>query len=117
MKQPYTDAEIDVAHTPRAIVVQVRAQEKKLKFINEFNAAYDPLHFVLLFPRGELGWAPGITAIQSFIDLLAGFGVKPRAGGCPPPRRSRGGAQTRWQILDPVRSAGPKRFLRLPNGH
>lgn len=95
MKQPYTDAEIDVAHTPRAIVVQVRAQEKKLKFINEFNAAYDPLHFVLLFPRGELGWAPGITAIQSFIDLLAGFGVKPRAGGCPPPRRSRGGAQTR----------------------
>lgn len=42
---------------------------------------------------------------------------KATCGGMPPPRRSRGGAQTRWQILDPVRSAGPKRFLRLPNGH
>ena len=27
-----------------------------LKRINEGHAAYAPLHYVLLFPRGELGW-------------------------------------------------------------
>ena len=28
--------------------------------ISEFNVAFDPLHFVLMFPRGEAGWGLGI---------------------------------------------------------
>ena len=36
---------------------------------------YDPLHFVLLFPRGELGWSPDIgtrdaAAVQREISEL-----------------------------------------------
>ena len=42
----------------RHIVVQLR--EGGLHQISELNAAYDPLHFVLLFPRGEMGWDPAI---------------------------------------------------------
>jgi hypothetical protein len=49
------DEEAAVAMNPRAIVVRVRGLAGGLKIINEFNAACDPLHFVLLFPRGELG--------------------------------------------------------------
>jgi PIF1-like helicase/Helitron helicase-like domain at N-terminus len=32
-----------------------------LKLINEMNPAYHPLHFVLLFPTGQLGWHPKLT--------------------------------------------------------
>jgi hypothetical protein len=28
--------------------------------ISEFNVAFDPLHFVLMYPRGEAGWGMGI---------------------------------------------------------
>ena len=28
--------------------------------ISEFNVAFDPLHFVLMYPRGEAGWGLGI---------------------------------------------------------
>lgn len=28
--------------------------------ISEFNVAFDPLHFVLMFPRGEAGWGLGV---------------------------------------------------------
>ena len=31
-----------------------------LKIISKYNPAYDPLHYVLLFPRGEQGWELGI---------------------------------------------------------
>ncbi len=31
-----------------------------LHHISEFNVAFDPLHFVLMFPRGEAGWGLGI---------------------------------------------------------
>ena len=43
---------------PRDIVVRVRGDRPGLQRISEFHAAFDPLHFVLLFPRGELGWHP-----------------------------------------------------------
>jgi hypothetical protein len=45
-----------VDETMRDIVLRVRGERPQLKIISEFNAAYDPLHFVLLFPRGEAGW-------------------------------------------------------------
>jgi hypothetical protein len=56
------DEEAAVASTPRNIVVRVKGLEGGLKFISEYNAAYDPLHFVLLFPRGELGWTEDIPS-------------------------------------------------------
>lgn len=56
------DEEATVAATPRSILVRVKGREGGLKFISEYNAAYDPLHFVLLFPRGELGWTVDISS-------------------------------------------------------
>ena len=54
---------------PRAIVVRVKGDAGGLKIINEFNAASDPLHFVLLFPRGELG--PSIFFARIAASTLA----------------------------------------------
>jgi hypothetical protein len=58
------DEEAMVSARPREIVLRLRPVEgetrPQLKFINEFSAVYDPLHFVLLFPRGDLGWSPEI---------------------------------------------------------
>ena len=31
-----------------------------MKFIDDLHHDYDPLYFVLLFPRGEAGWSPYI---------------------------------------------------------
>ena len=58
---------------PRAIVVRVRGDAGGLKIINEFNAASDPLHFVLLFPRGELGpsiFFARVAALHSSIKFF-----------------------------------------------
>lgn len=38
----------------RDIVVQMRGGD--LCHIKETHAAYDPLHFVLMFPHGDPGW-------------------------------------------------------------
>ena len=57
------DEEVSTAAQPRDVIVRLRVPEgepPRLVFINEFSAVYDPLHFVLLFPRGELGWSPDI---------------------------------------------------------
>ena len=35
-----------------------------IRRITEYKAAFMPLHYVLLFPRGELGWEPGIPLAQ-----------------------------------------------------
>ena len=36
-----------------------------LQTIKTYNAAFEPLHFVLLFPRGEEGWHPHIPLINN----------------------------------------------------
>ncbi|KAI8532314.1 hypothetical protein RHMOL_Rhmol11G0204200 [Rhododendron molle] len=41
----------------RDIVLHLRG-DNQLMQINECHPAYLPLHYVLLFPRGELGWEP-----------------------------------------------------------
>ncbi|KAJ3848605.1 hypothetical protein EV368DRAFT_76133 [Lentinula lateritia] len=46
----------------RDIILQLRAGP--LKRIYETNPAYQPLHYVLLFPRGELGWHPKINYVN-----------------------------------------------------
>jgi hypothetical protein len=35
-----------------------------LSRISELNRKYDPLHYVLLHPRGELGWSPEIKEVM-----------------------------------------------------
>ena len=81
--EPDTDA------TMRDIILRVRGQRPQLKIISEYNAAYDPLHFVLLFPRGEAGWWPTIPTSRvrgalpaSSADALLSVGADPT-----PPKR------------------------------
>lgn len=38
-------------------------QRLGLKRLSDENAAFNPLHFVLLFPYGELGWGKGIVPL------------------------------------------------------
>ena len=78
------DLEPDTDATMRDIILRVRAQRPQLKIISEFNAAYDPLHFVLLFPRGEAGWWPTIPTSRvrgalpaSSADALLSVGADP----------------------------------------
>ena len=37
----------------------------KLQTINSYNAAFEPLHFVFLFPRGDEGWHPRIPLLDN----------------------------------------------------
>ena len=48
--------------TFRDIVLAMRVQDRGTKFsiINANHAAYMPLHYVLLFLRGEFGWHWGL---------------------------------------------------------
>jgi len=48
--------------TFRDVVLAMRVQARGTKFsiINANHAAYMPLHYVILFPRGELGWHWGL---------------------------------------------------------
>ena len=46
---------------PREVVV--RKHGGGLQRLSELNGAVDPLHFVLLFPRGEYGWSLGIDGV------------------------------------------------------
>ena len=63
---PTTDSEIAVIlpgdgeeHVePRDIISYGR--NGRIWRINDSNPAFMPMHFVLLFPRGEKGWWPGI---------------------------------------------------------
>ena len=36
--------------------IQVYVKSGGVKRITEFNAAYDPLHYVVMFPHGDLGY-------------------------------------------------------------
>jgi hypothetical protein len=48
----------EIERTERDIVLHLR--EGGLKRIPEIHRAYAPLHYVLMFPRGEDGWYPSI---------------------------------------------------------
>ncbi|CAG8689934.1 17458_t:CDS:1, partial [Cetraspora pellucida] len=45
------------------IILQLH--EGPLKRISELHRAYQPLHYVLMFPRGEDGWYPYIPTVQT----------------------------------------------------
>jgi len=51
-------AEVERPNQGRDILIRYR--DGGVLNISDLNRAYDPLHFVLIFPRGELGWGPGI---------------------------------------------------------
>ena len=71
----------DIAADPRDIVV--RKVGGGLHHISEFNQAFDPLHFVLLYPRGERGWGLGIPRNQ-FRDARRGAPVRDDVGDVQP---------------------------------
>ena len=48
------------SNTANARDVRVNLRGDGLKIISEYNSACDPLHYVLLFPRGDQGWKLGI---------------------------------------------------------
>jgi hypothetical protein len=49
----------------RQIILHLKApaQGGSLQRISHLNPLYAPLHYVLLFPNGELGWHSGITSL------------------------------------------------------
>jgi hypothetical protein len=52
--------------------IRVRARGKGLWRISDAHCAYDPLHFILFHPHGELGWHPNITsATLAIVDELS----------------------------------------------
>ncbi|KAL1930101.1 hypothetical protein VTP01DRAFT_1255 [Rhizomucor pusillus] len=57
--------------TERAIArhdVMYLTKDCEVRHINEIRSFYDPFHYVLLFPRGELGWHPNIVLSDADID-------------------------------------------------
>ena len=40
----------------------------QLRKIDQNSSLYDPLHYVLLFPNGELGWEPELRRVTSRVD-------------------------------------------------
>ena len=50
----------DGTHVAAPRSIAVRMHGGGVKRITDLNSAYDPLHFVLLFPRGEQGWTTDI---------------------------------------------------------
>ena len=63
--------ENDENTTPRDIIVN--KSEGGIKRINSLNCHYDPLHYVLLFPRAESGFEINLpysnTNYSKFIDI------------------------------------------------
>jgi len=52
--------------------IRVRARGGGLWRISDAHFAYDPLHFVLFHPHGELGWHPNIiSATPAVVDGLS----------------------------------------------
>ncbi|CAG8661536.1 18179_t:CDS:2 [Rhizophagus irregularis] len=45
--------------------ILLRQREGGLQKISELHPSYDPLHYVLLFPRGDNGWHPDIPLLRS----------------------------------------------------
>lgn len=57
--------------TERAIArhdVMYLTKDGEVRHINEIRSFYDPFHYVLLFPHGELGWHPNIVLSDADID-------------------------------------------------
>ena len=48
----------EIEHQNRDIVLQ--SHKGNIQRISEIHCAYTPLHYVLMFPRGEDGWHPNI---------------------------------------------------------
>lgn len=62
---PHDDQDANSLSTRDVVYI---TKEGRIKRINETYSSYDPLHYVLLFPRGELGWTVGIRH-QSRVNM------------------------------------------------
>jgi hypothetical protein len=62
-------------------IVLYKRDDGRVKLISEVNPAADPMHFVLLFPRGEQGWSiniplqpkPGSSPQASGMNIVTHF--------------------------------------------
>jgi hypothetical protein len=113
------DMERGVDETMRDIVLRVRGDRPQLKIISEFNAAYDPLHFVLLFPRGEAGWWPTIptsrvrgTLPTTSADTMLALGADPR-----PPRRGSPNVTLREYLASRRHFHVKRSAVKFSSGH
>mgnify|MGYP007126152886 CR=1 FL=1 len=52
----------------RDIIIQRHGQG--LLHIDELHPLYDPLHYVLMFPRGEQGWCAPVQGKYPFVSIL-----------------------------------------------
>ena len=65
-RQGYTFNEVKVYHNEAAAKhkIEIRFRDGAHHETDEQNRAYDPLHFVLLFPEGDDGWQPYIPHVH-----------------------------------------------------
>ncbi|PKK59314.1 hypothetical protein RhiirC2_794999 [Rhizophagus irregularis] len=47
--------------------ILLRSHEKGLQRISELHPSYDPLHYILLFPKGDDGWHADIPLNESIL--------------------------------------------------
>lgn len=62
-----SDQSVENGRNPRDVVYITK--EGRIFHINEMHAYYDPLHYVLMFPRGELGWTIDIRQSDDNRDV------------------------------------------------
>ncbi len=84
----------------RDIVVRLReGGEDDLQYISTLHGAYDPLHFVLFFPHGDLGWmlnmhSQGYTP-QAQTSLFEKLGLPDPTNYAPSCRKVSAGASNK----------------------
>ena len=57
----------EIEHQNRDIVLQ--SHEGNIQRISEIHCTYTPLHYVLMFPRGEDGWHPNIPIYNEVSEI------------------------------------------------
>lgn len=65
------DGNASCVSCPRDIVLRTRSNA--VQRIDETNSTYEPLHYVLLFPRGGFGWHPGYRDVNGRPVTMMGY--------------------------------------------
>lgn len=81
-------------NTYRDIILHLK--DGPLKRINELNPLYLPLHYVLLFPRGELGWHPNIALAEDSNNRGVADANQDDSDGHPGQQATRRVTQLQW---------------------
>lgn len=83
-RRTFNEVKVYTNEQPEKCSVLLRMRDGALYEIDEINRAYDPLHFVLLFPCGDYGWRPGMLRAQPARRQrrVAGAGTRTPARPC-----------------------------------